>query len=404
MNEKQVTVPSSVCGYELSGKIGNGAFSEVYLAKKPNPNNNNEINYYACKIIPRTRLENQTTSARFEVEIRVNQQLHHPGIVEMYDLYKDKENYYIIMEFCPNGELFQHIINQKRLSEIEAKPIFRQILETIKYIHSMGVSHRDLKPENLLLDQFGRAKLSDFGLSTFVRQGNLVSTPCGSPCYASPECLSGMPYDGIMTDMWSIGVILYAMLTGHLPWTKKVQKDLFDQIKRGDYKVSSLLSPEAQNMIRSLLCVDVSKRLTAEEALNHPWLNGTLPQYNINASIFSTLSLKAIDEFFDRTLSEVKIDLPPNNSLIKLNIGQVLKEIGGPSIKVKTKTKMKKKKIISAKASTLQNKFIKVIRPRASTQPAQNLSRPPSVTAMRTTGKSPKLTKPTIPKIPKLVH
>ncbi|OHT09217.1 CAMK family protein kinase [Tritrichomonas foetus] len=420
IEEDLIKVPPKIGDYVLSGKIGNGAFSEVYLAKKPtranasillpenylgkendkiqsnsnspsfnsnSPSINSKIDsisnkdkilndhsiekdeaettvYYACKIIPISKVKTQDSSARFENEIRVNQQLHHPGIVEMYDLFKDDQNYYLFMEFCPNGELFQHIVNQRHLSEIEAKPIFRQIIETIIYMHSMNVSHRDLKPENLLLDQFGRVKLSDFGLSTFIKcnpdGNNLVKTPCGSPCYASPECLSGQPYDGFKTDMWSIGVILYAMVTGHLPWTKKNQKELFEQIKNGDYKVSKVLSNDAQDLIKSLLCVNPDHRLNSKQALTHPWLIGTYPQYRICTSAFSTLSLKAVDSFFDHELPYVEITEPKNISCMNLTISETLRELGVKEGFIYTHHKKRKKKTIRVYQSSLATTKMKM--------------------------------------------
>ena len=228
-NALKVVEPKKIGPYILRGTVGDGAFSVVKLVCHEQTHQ-----YYACKIVPRSRIATESLQARFEAEIRINQQLHHPGIVHLFDMLKDENNYYIIMEFCPNGELFQYIVDRNHLSEEEAKPFVRQILETLDYIHKQGISHRDMKPENLLMDQTGRVKFSDFGLSRFIPSNGLVDTPCGSPCYASPECISGRPYNGKTTDVWSFGVILYAMLTGQLPWTKRNQQQLFAQIKRGE--------------------------------------------------------------------------------------------------------------------------------------------------------------------------
>lgn len=161
-DELQVFAPKKIGKYNFQGTIGEGAFSVVKLVQHCESRE-----YFACKVVPKSRIQTSHLHARFEAEIRINQQLHHPGIVEMYDLLHDELNYYIIMEFCPNGELFQYIIDKQHLSESEAQPIFRQILETLEYIHSMGISHRDMKPENLLIDKVGHIKISDFGLSRF---------------------------------------------------------------------------------------------------------------------------------------------------------------------------------------------------------------------------------------------
>ena len=220
--EIDAVIPNKIGAYRMRAVVGDGAFSVVKLVY-----NEETQTYYACKIVPRSRINTKALQDRFELEIRINQQLHHPGIVKLFDLLSDENNFYVIMEFCQSGELFQYIVDRGPLSEQDARPFVRQILECLEYIHRQNVTHRDLKPENLLLDQLGRVKLSDFGLSRFLGKDGLVETPCGSPCYASPECISGAPYDGKTTDVWSVGVILYAMLTGQLPWTKRNQAQLF---------------------------------------------------------------------------------------------------------------------------------------------------------------------------------
>ena len=259
--------PPSIGRYILKGEIGHGAFSTVRLCQDGETGQ-----FYACKIIARSRLLMHNLESRFENEIRINQQLHHPGVVALYDLLKDDSNFYIIVEFCPNGELFSHVVDQGRLDESQAKIFISQVLFALQYVHSLGICHRDLKPENLLLDQYGMVKISDFGLSRFVGPNGLVSTPCGSPCYASPECVSGHPYDGRKSDIWSCGVISYAILTGQLPWTKRNQQQLFEQIKRGEYTIPSYLSDKCRSFIAGLMTVNIEYRMTIEQALHHDWL------------------------------------------------------------------------------------------------------------------------------------
>ncbi|OHT10980.1 CAMK family protein kinase [Tritrichomonas foetus] len=307
--EMNIVCPKSIGQYKIHGTIGYGAFSQVKLCQHMETRQ-----YYACKIVPRSRLNTQHLETRFEIEIRINQQLHHPGIVQMIDLFMDEDNYYVIMEFCPNGDLFQYVVDRGRLNEVEAKPIFRQILETIQYLHQMGVSHRDMKPENILIDRYGRIKISDFGLSRFLGKNNLVDTPCGSPCYASPECISGRSYNGLTTDIWSCGVILFAMVTGQLPWTKRNQNQLFQQIKRGEYTIPGFISREGRNMIKSLMTVNIEQRYTVDEALNDPWLNG-IPQQLNSHDIVGYVSMRQVDQYFNREISV--LDLPNIKSLKK---------------------------------------------------------------------------------------
>ena len=299
MENIHVVEPIQIGPYKLRGTVGDGAFSVVKLVKHVETNQ-----YFACKIVPKARLNTAHLEERFEIEIRIAQQMHHPGIVELCDLLKDENNYYVIMEFCPNGELFQFIVDRTNLTEHEAKPLFRQICEALSYVHDQGVSHRDLKPENLLIDNMGRIKISDFGLSRFLDKNGLVKTPCGSPCYASPECISGKPYDGKTTDVWSIGVILYAMLTGQLPWTKRNQAQLFKQIKTGDYTIPDELSADATSLISGLLTVDPRRRLTIEQVLQHPWLRDIDTQYQFPRQILHHVNTKNVDRFFDIEVSD----------------------------------------------------------------------------------------------------
>ena len=336
-NLQTIIAPSHIGPYSFRGTVGEGAFSVVKLAF------HEELHqYFACKIVPRNRVISQDLEERFEIEIRVNQQLHHPGIVQIIDLLKDDMNYYIFMEFCPNGELFRYIIDRQRLSEPEAQVIFLEILDALRYLHVVGVAHRDLKPENLLLDPTGHIKISDFGLSRFVGPGGMVSTPCGSPCYASPECLSGDPYDGRNSDIWSLGVILYAMVTGQLPWTKRNQTQLFNQIKKGEYTIPRFLSQNCKNIIKGLLCVDLSQRLTIDETLNHPWMSDVQAQKSLfeNGIIpLKIVSLKQVDAFFDRTIPELDIDLNLNKRIPSTKSFQINSIVKLLNIKTPIKTR-----------------------------------------------------------------
>ena len=318
---------NSIGPYEFHGDIGDGAFSVVRLCQ-----NRGTGEYLACKIVEKKRLNTKHLQTRFEIEIRINQQLHHPGIVQMLDLYGDETSYYMFQEFCPHKDLFQYIVDRGRLKEEESKPIFRQILEAIKYIHSMGVSHRDMKPENVLIGPDGKIKISDFGLSRFRSPQGLVDTPCGSPCYASPECISGRSYNGITTDIWSCGVILYAMLTGQLPWTKRNQTQLFQQIRRGEYTVPSYVSAEAKNMITKLMTVDIAKRYTVDQALEDPWLAGVPQQFDKNEQK-GYVSLREVDRYFLRDIPDLNLgdELEKQRSLStpRIKWGKLTKMLGG---------------------------------------------------------------------------
>lgn len=319
---------ASVGPYTLKGIIGQGAFGTVVLASNTDPNGM-EINL-ACKIVARSDLAAAHMEARFENEIRIMQQLKHPGVIQIVDLFKDHEFYYILMEYCEGGELFRYIVSHPdgRVPEEEGKIFMRQILQVLQHFHNLGVCHRDLKPENILLDLFGHVKIGDFGFSRFVRRDGLVETACGSPVYSSPECISGKPYDGRRSDIWSSGVILFAMLTGTLPWTKRNQAQLFDQIRRGEFTVPSFLSPLCKDLIKGLMTVDSGKRMTIEEALIHPWFADTLPCLSERPWVFVTPSLRRVDRFFQREVSTTSVvrarrTLPRSRSAPKLTDEQI---------------------------------------------------------------------------------
>ena len=178
---------------------------------------------------------------------------------------------YLIMEYCSGGELFQHIVKNRRLKEEEAAKMYQQIISGIEYIHKLGIVHRDLKPENLLLDHNNSIKIVDFGLSNLYKHGERLKTACGSPCYAAPEMIKGERYLGLGADIWSSGVILYAMVCGYLPFEDENTKKLYQKILNAEYKLPSFLSEEAKNLISSILNPDPTKRFTIKDIREHNW-------------------------------------------------------------------------------------------------------------------------------------
>lgn len=264
-----IKYPDVIGSYTFKKTIGEGAYSLVKLAY-----NDLYHQYYACKIVPIKMLQKRKLYERFELEIRILQQMRHPGVAAITDVLKDENNFYVFMEYYPNGNLFNYIIKKSKLSEDEAKCIIYQIFDALNYINSHGVAHRDIKPENIIFDNNGHIRISDFGLSQYVGENNLVKTLCGSPCYVSPEIISGKVYNGFISDIWSCGVTLYIMVTGLIPWTKnKNTKDLFLQIRIGDYHIPPYVSEQCANMIYMLLRVDPKKRITLDEAMHHTWFN-----------------------------------------------------------------------------------------------------------------------------------
>ncbi|ETV90989.1 CAMK/CAMKL/AMPK protein kinase, variant 1 [Aphanomyces invadans] len=185
----------------------------------------------------------------------------------------------MVLEYVAGGELFDYIVSKGRLSPDEARHFFHQIVSGVEYCHFHRVVHRDLKPENLLLDGDNNVKIADFGLSNTMKDGEFLRTSCGSPNYAAPEVISGNLYAGPEVDVWSCGVILYALLCGALPFDDESIPNLFKKIRGGMYSLPSHLSDDARDLIPRMLVVDPMKRITIPEIRQHPWFQTNLPPY-----------------------------------------------------------------------------------------------------------------------------
>ena len=177
------------------------------------------------------------------------------------------------MEYCSNGELFDYIVSHQRLHEKAAVRIYQQIIAGIDYIHKSGVVHRDLKPENLLLDYDNTLKIVDFGLSNlYTPPDELLKTACGSPCYAAPEMIAGKRYHGLGSDIWSMGIILYAMTCGYLPFEDPNTSKLYKKILNCDYLIPGFISKASKDLIKKILNTDPTKRFTVKDIREHEWL------------------------------------------------------------------------------------------------------------------------------------
>lgn len=182
------------------------------------------------------------------------------------------------MEYVEGGDLYEYINSRKQLSEGKACVLFQQLIAAVEYIHKLGVVHRDIKPENILMNtNQDWVKVVDFGLSNSYNNTDYVKTACGSPCYAAPEMLAGKPYYGLMSDIWSCGVVLFCMICGHLPFDDQNIKKLYKKITDGDYKIPSSLSPYAKDLISCILTTDPKKRITIEKLKKHPWMRLSTP-------------------------------------------------------------------------------------------------------------------------------
>ncbi|XP_073990439.1 calcium/calmodulin-dependent protein kinase I isoform X4 [Rhodnius prolixus] len=245
---------------------------------------------YAVKMIDKKALKGKEDS--LENEIKVLRRLTHPNIVQLLETFEDKQKVYLIMELVTGGELFDRIVEKGSYTEKDASDLIRQVLEAVNYMHEQGVVHRDLKPENLLYyspDEDSKIMISDFGLSKMEDSG-IMATACGTPGYVAPEVLAQKPY-GKAVDVWSIGVISYILLCGYPPFYDENDANLFAQILKGEFEFDSPywddISDYAKDFIRQLMCVDVSKRFSCRQALQHPWISGNAAS---NKNIHGTVS------------------------------------------------------------------------------------------------------------------
>ena len=212
-------------------------------------------------------------------EINILHLCTHPHIIRLYEVIDTPTDIFLVIEYVSGGELFDYIVSKGRLSADEARNFFHQIISGVEYCHFQKIVHRDLKPENLLLDSNLNVKIADFGLSNLMRDGDFLRTSCGSPNYAAPEVISGHLYAGPEVDVWSCGVILYALLCGSLPFDDESIPNLFKKIKSGMYSMPTHLSQLAKNLIPRMLEVDPMKRITIPEIRLHPWFQHKLPPY-----------------------------------------------------------------------------------------------------------------------------
>ena len=249
--------PVVIGTYRLSKTLGIGAFGKVKLAEHVTTGHK-----VAVKILNRAKIVALDMTEKVKREINILQRCTHPHIIRLYEVIDTPTDIFVVMEYVSNGELFDYIVSKGRLAPDEARHFFHQIVSGVEYCHYHHIVHRDLKPENLLLDADNNIKIADFGLSNVMRDGEFLRTSCGSPNYAAPEVISGHLYAGPEVDVWSCGVILYALLCGSLPFDDESIPNLFKKIKSGMYSLPSHLSQLARDLIPRMLVVDPMKRVT----------------------------------------------------------------------------------------------------------------------------------------------
>ncbi|KAI1719450.1 protein kinase domain-containing protein [Ditylenchus destructor] len=253
--------------YKLLKTIGKGNFAKVKLAK--HIPTGIEV---AIKIIDKTALNHSSLQKLFR-EVKIMKQLDHPNIVKLYQVMETEQTLYLVMEYASGGEVFDYLVAHGRMKEKEARAKFRQIVSAVQYLHSKNVIHRDLKAENLLLDGDMNIKIADFGFSNQFSAGNKLDTFCGSPPYAAPELFQGKKYDGPEVDVWSLGVILYTLVSGSLPFDGQNLKELRERVLRGKYRIPFYMSTDCENLLKKFLVLNPARRGTLEQIMKDRWMN-----------------------------------------------------------------------------------------------------------------------------------
>ncbi|CAM9104505.1 unnamed protein product, partial [Pylaiella littoralis] len=267
-------MPVQIGRYRLSKTLGIGAFGKVKLGEHTLTGHK-----VAVKILNRGKIQALDMEDKVKREINILKLCRHPHIVRLHEIIDTPSDIFMVMEYAPNGELFDYIVSKGRPTTEEAQRLFQQIVTAVEYCHFHNIVHRDLKPENLLLDQDNNLKIADFGLSNMMRDGEFLRTSCGSPNYAAPEVIMGTLYAGPEVDVWSCGVILYALLCGSLPFDDESIPSLFKKIKSGMYSLPSHLNPLTRDLVPRMLVVDPMKRITIAEIKQHPWFQHSIPLY-----------------------------------------------------------------------------------------------------------------------------
>jgi 5'-AMP-activated protein kinase, catalytic alpha subunit len=256
--------------YEIGRLLGMGTFAKVHHGRDLRTGES-----VAIKIISKDQVKRVNgMMEQIQREISIMRLVRHPNVVELKEVMATKTRIFVVMELVRGGELFAKVANG-RVPEDLARHYFKQLISAIDFCHSRGVSHRDLKPENLLLDENGNLKVSDFGLSALpeqLRHDGLLHTQCGTPAYVAPEVLRNRGYDGARTDVWSCGVILFVLLTGHLPFQHENMMKMYQKIFKSEYQVPPWISGDARRLISKLLVVDPAKRISIPEIMRHPWM------------------------------------------------------------------------------------------------------------------------------------
>ncbi|XP_066474524.1 serine/threonine-protein kinase NIM1 [Tiliqua scincoides] len=265
---KELTLGKRIGFYRIRGEIGSGNFSQVKLGIHSLTKEK-----VAIKILDKTKLD-QKTQRLLSREVSSMEKLHHPNVIRLYEVMETLSKLHLVMEYANGGELFAKITTEGKLSEVESKYIFSQIVSAVQHMHACNIIHRDLKAENVFYTSNTCVKVGDFGFSTVSKKEEMLNTFCGSPPYAAPELFRDESYVGIYVDIWALGILLYFMTTGMMPFRADTVAKLKKCILEGTYLLPPFLSEACQKLIQGVLQPVPTERSSIEHIMNNEWMKG----------------------------------------------------------------------------------------------------------------------------------
>ena len=279
--------------------IGRGHFSVVYRCET-------KEGEFALKVIPKAEVRDPEDKERLQREIDALSLLEHPNLIHLHAAFCDESNFYLMLDLCEGGEL-QKVLDAKiRFTEDESRLVFSQVVAAIDFLHCHSIAHRDLKPQNILVSTFPHIKVCDLGLCESMVDGKPIDNFCGSPCYCSPECLFRIKYDGRISDIWSLGVLLYTMVVGDTPWSTTNQQIMLRKIMKAEFEIPDFVSPECADLIRKMITLDPNSRISLDGIIKHQWMGSHVRRTTKSSSLEDLVAKNANR----KTVCEMGIKLP----------------------------------------------------------------------------------------------
>lgn len=226
----------------------------------------------AIKSIEKNYMKDEFSRKKVFQEVYILKKIRHANVIRLLEVFETQRQFFMVMEYASGGDLLRHMKKSRRLSEADARRLFRQIVFGLGHVHSRGVLHRDIKLDNILLDGDGSVKICDFGVSKIIAKSDVIREQCGTPAYIAPEIITSQGYEGFYADHWSLGVLLYAMLCGAIPFKAENMLELLKVVRASPLTFPAAVSDNAKNLIKGLLTVNPYQRFSIPEILSHPWM------------------------------------------------------------------------------------------------------------------------------------